>query len=108
MSVLWPRCRRISPWMTCCVLTPAELASSKVFSMLGRAKTVEGMMDRADLGRLLLTFPELKTDKGPVADCLRAAGATDTVLAAWKTVVAEEVIPPDEDAEFSAGQDEKE
>jgi len=86
------------------VLTPPELASSKVFSMVGRAKTVEGMIDRADLGRLLLTFPELKAEKGPVADCLRAAGAPAAVLAAWKKVVAEEVLPPDEDAEFSSGQ----
>ena len=90
------------------VLTPPELASSKVFSMIGRAKTVEGMIDRADLGRLLLTFPELKTEHGPVADCLRAAGAPNAVLAAWKAVVAEEVLPPDEDAEFSSGQEENE
>src|SRR5438552_8952775 len=53
------------------VLTPAELISSKLVSMVDRSKTVEGIMDRADIGRLLLTFPELKTEEGPVAECLR-------------------------------------
>jgi hypothetical protein len=90
------------------VLTPPELACSKVISMVDRAKTVEGMMDRADLGRLLLTFPELKTDEGVVADCLRAAGAPPEALVAWKEVVAQEILPPDEDAEFGAGENEDE
>jgi hypothetical protein len=49
---------------------------------------------------LLLTFPELKTEEGPVAERLRASGATDAVMAAWKKLVAQEILPEDEDAKF--------
>jgi hypothetical protein len=82
------------------VLTPPELISSKILSMVSRAKKVEGMIDRADVGRLLLTFPELKTVEGPVADRLRAAGATEEVMVAWKELVAQEIEPPDDDAGY--------
>ena len=42
---------------------------------------------------LLLTFPELKTEDGPVADRLRAHGAAADVLASWKELVAQEILP---------------
>ena len=35
-------------------------------------------MDKADLYRLLLTFPDLKKEEGPVAERLRAAGPVMT------------------------------
>ncbi len=57
------------------VVTPSQLICEKVFSMVSRGKKRKGFMDRADLYALLLTFPELKTDEGPVIECLRAAGA---------------------------------
>ena len=53
------------------VLTPPVLMGSKVLSMVSRGNKIEGLTDRADLGRLLLAFPELKTEEGPVADYLR-------------------------------------
>ncbi len=79
------------------VLTPVELISSKVLSMIARGTTLEGAQDRIDLGRLLLTFPELKVETGPVAETLRAAAAPKEVLAAWKEVVAQEIRAQDED-----------
>ena len=43
--------------------------------MVNRAKSAKGPSDLTDIRRLLLTFPELKASEGPVAACLRAAGA---------------------------------
>jgi hypothetical protein len=79
------------------VLTPVELISSKVRSLTRRLKTPKGGTDLGDLLGLLLTFPELKTEEGPVTECLRAAGATDKVMAAWKDLVARKILPNDED-----------
>jgi hypothetical protein len=49
---------------------------------------------------LLLTFPKLKAVQGPVAERLEAAGATPEIMAAWKALVAQEILPEDEDEEF--------
>lgn len=82
------------------VLTPAELISSKVLSMVGRPKTAKGLIDEADLRRLLLAFPELKTTEGTVAERLGAGPLAETVLAVWKDLVAQEFLPEDEQSEF--------
>ncbi|HZT79040.1 MAG TPA: hypothetical protein VFA26_02360 [Gemmataceae bacterium] len=82
------------------VLTPAALAASKVMSIAGRGNTVEGMMDRADLGRLLLAFPKLKVEKGLVATCLRDLEAAEEAFAVWKEVVAQDIRAQGEDEEF--------
>jgi hypothetical protein len=68
--------------------------------MVQRTKAAKGIIDRADLYRLLLTFPELKTADGPVAERLRAASASPEVLAAWKDLVAQEILPEDDADEF--------
>jgi len=82
------------------VVSPPELIANKVVSTVSRKKTAKGLMDRADLRRLLLTFPELKREAGEVAERLRAAGAEEAALAAWTELVAEEILPEDEDAGF--------
>ena len=82
------------------VLTPAELISSKVLSMVGRPKTAKGLIDEADLRRLLLVFPELKTAEGTVAECLRAGQNAETMLAVWRDLVSQEFLPEDEQSEF--------
>jgi hypothetical protein len=82
------------------VITPPELISSKVLSMVGRLHKRKGVMDLADLHALLVTFPELKTEEGPVAERLRAAGASEAALSAWKDLVAQEILPDDEDAGY--------
>lgn len=82
------------------VVSPAELISNKVISMQSRTKTAKGLIDGADLRRLLLTFPELKTERGPVRERLEAAGAGPDVLAAWNELVAQEILPEDDDDEF--------
>jgi hypothetical protein len=85
------------------VVSPPELIANKVMSMIGRQHKPKGLIDRADLYRLLLTFPELKSAEGPVADRLRAAGATAEVMAAWKDLGAQEILPEDEDEKFGSG-----
>ncbi len=54
------------------VLTPPELIASKILSLDSRRGQPKSFTDQRDLAVLLLTLPDLKTDEGPVADCLRA------------------------------------
>jgi Nucleotidyl transferase AbiEii toxin, Type IV TA system len=82
------------------VVTPPELIANKVVSAVSRTKTAKGLIDMADLRRLLLTFPELKTKEGPVTERLRAAGAKPEIMAVWKDLVDQEILPEDEDAGF--------
>src|SRR5207245_2556031 len=84
------------------VVTPPELIANKVMSMVSRRKKPKGLIDQADLARVLLTFPELKEEEGPVAERLRAAGVDETVMAAWQDLVAQEILPEDEDEKFGA------
>ena len=82
------------------VVTPPELAANKVMSMVARKHKAKGLIDKADLYRLLTTFPELKSEKGPVVERLHAAGAHAEVMAAWTEIVAEEIVPEGEDDKF--------
>lgn len=82
------------------VIVPPELIANKMMSMVSRRHKAKGIIDQADLFRLLLTFPELKTEDGPVAERLRANSASKEVMAAWKILVAQEILPEDEDDEF--------
>ncbi len=85
------------------VLTPAELIASKVVVLVQRRGRPKSGTDSRDLWMLLLTFPELKTDAGPVRDRLAAMvadGADSTVLDTWKDLVAQEILPDDEDDKF--------
>jgi hypothetical protein len=84
-----PPTRRVDELL---VLTPVELICAKVVSMVNRTMTPKGLTDEADLRRLLLTFPDLKTQTGVVRDRLEAAvseGMDAPVLAAWERLVAQ-------------------
>lgn len=82
------------------VVAPAELIASKVIAYHQRRGQPKSGTDWRDLAMLLLTFPELKRDPGPVTDRLQAAGGDPTVLALWKELVAQEIRPTNEDDEF--------
>jgi hypothetical protein len=82
------------------VISPEELIANKVLSTISRPKTAKGLMDAADLRRLLLTFPQLKTEFGPVRDRILASKSAPAVLEKWNEFVAQEILPDDEDAEF--------
>jgi hypothetical protein len=49
---------------------------------------------------LLLQFPDLKSETGPVHDRLRAASAGPAVLSAWRKIVAQEISAEEDDEEF--------
>jgi hypothetical protein len=82
------------------VTPPADLVCQKVVSLVSRSGTAKRLTDLADISRLLLTFPELKTIEGPVADRLRAAGATGPVLDAWRDIASQEILAEDDEAGF--------
>jgi hypothetical protein len=82
------------------VVTPPELVANKVMSMIGRRHKPKGLIDQADPYRLLLAFPDLKTENGEVANRLRANGADKTVLDAWQELVSQEILAEDEDDKF--------
>ena len=82
------------------VATPAELIASKVIAYHQRRGMPKSGTDWRDLAMLLLTFPELKQESGPVADRLQAANADPVVVQVWKDLVAQEIHPMDEDDEF--------
>jgi hypothetical protein len=81
------------------VAAPEELIAQKVIALHRRRGQPKAGTDWRDVAMLLLAFPELKTDPGPVSDCLRAAGADEALMAEWRWVVAQP-IDPDEDEGF--------
>ena len=83
-----PPCQRVERIL---IPIPSELISQKVISMTSRSKTAKGMTDIADLRRLLLTFPELKTIEGLVLEALRTASASPLAIAAWSELAEQEI-----------------
>ena len=49
---------------------------------------------------LLLAFPELKTETGPVSDVLDRMGASAEEMNTWRDLVAQEIRQPNDDEEF--------
>jgi hypothetical protein len=92
-----PSTRRIAGVL---VMAPADLVASKVIAYHQRRGRPKSGTDWRDVAMLLLTFPELKREQGPVADRLSDAGAGPEVLAAWSELAAQELRPADEDDEF--------
>jgi hypothetical protein len=83
------------------VVTPPELIASKVMSCVRRKGKPKSYTDRRDLAHLLLRFPKLKVEYGEVQQRLHAHGADEDVMALWRALVAEEILPEEEDDEFA-------
>ncbi len=66
-----PSAQRLAEVLT---VTPVELIAGKVRAYHHRRNQPKGGTDWRDLGLLFLTFPELKTLKGPVCDRLVGQG----------------------------------
>jgi hypothetical protein len=79
------------------VVAPAALLAMKVVGFAARRNRPKGDTDRADLRRLLLAFPEFKSEHGEVADHLRAMGATEGAQIAWRELAGSEIEPDDDD-----------
>ena len=75
------------------VMAPAELVASKVIAYHQRRGQPKAGTDWRDLALLLLKFPALKSDPGPVGERLHAAGAAPGVLAEWKALIARRYDP---------------
>ncbi len=82
------------------VIAPADLIASKVFAYHQRRGQPKSGTDWRDLAMLLLAFPELKHESGPVIQALRASGAGEDVLAVWRELAAQEIYPASDDDEF--------
>lgn len=92
-----PPARRIAQVL---VMAPEELIASKVISYHQRRGKPKAGTDWRDLAMLLLAFPDLKRDPGPVTDRLQAAGVASVVMAVWQEMVSTEIQPADEEDEF--------
>jgi hypothetical protein len=82
------------------VPTPEDLIAQKLMSLCMRSAQPKGDTDRRDLKVLLLTYPHLKSESGPVLDRLRAAGANNQVIAEWNRLVASTIQAPSDADEF--------
>ncbi|HEY4423876.1 MAG TPA: nucleotidyl transferase AbiEii/AbiGii toxin family protein [Pyrinomonadaceae bacterium] len=82
------------------VVTAAELIARKVISLHSRRGKPKSGTDWRDVAMLLLTFPKLKIESGPVSEILNSLGATEEVMKTWNEVVHQEISMPDDDAEF--------
>lgn len=82
------------------VLTPVHVIAGKVMAFHGRKGKPKAFTDRRDLAVLFLTFPEFKVEEGPVKERLVADGGGPEILTLWRNLVAEEILPEEEDDEF--------
>lgn len=82
------------------VVTPVEVVAGKVLSCVRRRGKPKSFTDRRDLAQMLLKFPELKVFEGAVKQRLETYEADDEVLAFWREVVNEEIVPEEDDDEF--------
>lgn len=82
------------------VVAPEELIAGKVAAYQHRMGRPKSGTDWRDIAMLLLRFPELKSEEGPVRERLSAAGADAAVLSAWRRIVHEQISPEVEDEEF--------
>jgi Nucleotidyl transferase AbiEii toxin, Type IV TA system len=78
------------------VIAPPELVAMKVISLVHRAGRPKAGTDLVDVQRLLLAFPDLKAEEGPVTDRLRQMSASENVISRWREI-ARAPIEPDED-----------
>jgi len=82
------------------VMAPADLIASKVISYHQRRGKPKSGTDWRDVALLLLTFPELKSESGPVYNCLQTIGVEPAIFDLWREIVAQDIQPEDEDDEF--------
>jgi hypothetical protein len=83
------------------ISSPPELIAQKVLSYNARRGKPKSGTDWRDVAMLLLTFPELKNESGPVSDSLKKLGASAEEVNTWRELVAQKISPPNEDDEFN-------
>lgn len=78
------------------VLAPADLIASKIISYYQRRGKPKSGTDWRDLAFLLLAFPDLKSESGPVTQQLKDAGVEQEILELWFDFVAQEIEAEDD------------
>lgn len=78
------------------VVEPAHLVAHKVIAAARRRGRPRSFTDRRDVAVLLLRYPELRDQAGPVGEILRAPKVEAVVLEEWREIVAAEIQPDDE------------
>ncbi len=73
-----------------------ELIAQKIISYTNRQEKPKGDTDRRDLKVLLLAYPMLKTEAGPVADRLREDNADRRAFEEWRRLVVSRIVPEDD------------
>src|SRR5258708_331499 len=86
-----PHAKRIEDVL---VTSPPDLIVQKVISYHARRGQPKAGTDWRDLAMLLLTFPELKKEKGAVSEALKSIGVNDDVSGTWDELAEEELIEP--------------
>jgi hypothetical protein len=71
------------------------LIAQKVISASRRSAQPKGDTDRRDLKLLLLTYPHLKVEQGPVLERLKTEHADDRAFEEWRTLVAMKIDSSD-------------
>jgi hypothetical protein len=89
-----PAARRIAGIL---VMEPASLIASKAVAHEKRRGQPKSGTDWRYLAMLLLAFPELKRDPGPVSEILEASGAAPEAVEFWRELVVEEICNAAED-----------
>ena len=82
------------------VIAPADLIAGKVISYYQRRGKPKSGTDWRDLAMLLLVFPELKCDPGPITEKLQAAGVGPDILNTWRELADQKIQPEDENDDF--------
>ena len=82
------------------VIAPAALIAYKVVALHQRQGKPKAGTDWRDIAMLLLAFPELKADPGPVTTALQALRASAPVMAVWQDLVQQDIQPLDEEEDF--------
>jgi hypothetical protein len=78
------------------VIAPAVLLAYKVIAYAQRRSSPKSGTDWRDIAMLLLAFPELKRDPGPVRERLEDLGAGEGILEVWKAFVEQEIKEEEE------------
>ena len=92
-----PPARRIGEVL---VVAPEELIAGKLIAYQRRQGTPKSGTDWRDLAVLLLAFPHLKTNFGPVRERLEAASADPKAIAAWENLVSQQIKAENDEDEF--------
>ena len=92
-----PPSRRIAEVL---VASPEELIALKVIAYYQRRGQPKSGTDWRDVAMLLLKFPELKSNDGPVMEQLKAENAGEEVLNLWRDLVRQQIQATEEDDEF--------